>query len=215
MGSRWWRKESIRHKHRYSDEQKQVAGEHYLNHGCCPAFTSRARVIPALMCSLAGLMNFIPTDDVYLPVRPTRLCPLNQKSNVRLSWHSVHDKYQPVKSPGVLVSVVRYCINGKMKLSATVLTRLCVNITNLPGGRTRCVAGGSRPTESGNTPPADGAGYSEKAEEIIKKTGHQYQSPEQQRKTKIADALRQTYPLTELLHVLGLAVAVIFITGLH
>ena len=67
-------------------------------------------VIPALMCSLAGLMNFIPTDDVYLPVRPTRLRPLNQKSNVRLSWHSVHDKYQPVKSPGVLVSVVRYCI---------------------------------------------------------------------------------------------------------
>ena len=55
-------------------------------------------VIPALMCSLAGLMNFIPTDDVYLPVRPTRLRPLNQKSNVRLSWHSVHDKYQPVKS---------------------------------------------------------------------------------------------------------------------
>lgn len=48
-----------------------------------------------------------------------------------------------------------------------------------------------------------------------KRPGHQYQSPEQQRKTKIADALRQTYPLTELLHVLGLAVAVIFITGLH
>lgn len=43
-----------------------------------------------------------------------------------------------------------------------------------------------------------------KAEEIIKRPGHQYQSPEQQRKTKIADALRQTYPLTELLHVLGL-----------
>lgn len=34
-------KESIRHKHRYSDEQKQVAVEHYLNHGCCLAFTSR------------------------------------------------------------------------------------------------------------------------------------------------------------------------------
>ncbi|HCK0891501.1 TPA: transposase, partial [Escherichia coli] len=49
-------------------------------------------VIPALMCSLAGLMNVIPTDDVYLPVRPTRLRPLNQKSNIRLSWHSVHDK---------------------------------------------------------------------------------------------------------------------------
>lgn len=89
-------------------------------------------VIPVPICSLAGLMNVPPTDDVYLPVRPIRLRPLNQKSNVRLSWYSVHDKDQPVKSPGVLVSVVRYCINGKMKLSATVLTRLCVNITPLP-----------------------------------------------------------------------------------
>ncbi len=55
-------------------------------------------VIPVPMCSFAGLMNVTPTDDVYLPVRPVRLRPLNQKSNVRLSWHSVHDKYQPVKS---------------------------------------------------------------------------------------------------------------------
>ena len=125
-------KESIRHKHRYSDEQMQVAVDIILTTAAAWRLPAELWVIPALMCSLAGLMNFIPTDDVYLPVRPTRLRPLNQKSNVRLSWHSVHDKYQPVKSPGVLVSVVRYCINGKMKLSATVLTRLCVNITNLP-----------------------------------------------------------------------------------
>ncbi|HCN4807355.1 TPA: IS3 family transposase, partial [Escherichia coli] len=39
-------KESIRHKHRYSDEQKQVAVEHYLNHGCCLAFTSRTQGYP-------------------------------------------------------------------------------------------------------------------------------------------------------------------------
>ncbi|MGK4851442.1 IS3 family transposase, partial [Escherichia coli] len=39
-------KESIRHKHRYSDEQKQVAVEHYLNHGCCLAFTSRTLGYP-------------------------------------------------------------------------------------------------------------------------------------------------------------------------
>ncbi len=42
--------------------------------------------IPAVICSLAGLMSFIPTDDVYLPVRPIRNRPLNQKSNVRLPW---------------------------------------------------------------------------------------------------------------------------------
>ena len=125
-------KESIRHKHHYSDEQKQVAVEHYLNHGSTWRLPAEPWVIPALMCSLAGLMNFIPTGDLHLPVRPIRLHPLNQKSNVRLSWHSVHDKYQTVKSPGVLGSAVRYCINGKMKLLATVLTRLYVNITNLP-----------------------------------------------------------------------------------
>lgn len=34
-------KESIRHKPRYTDEQKQVGVEHYLNHGCCLAFISR------------------------------------------------------------------------------------------------------------------------------------------------------------------------------
>ncbi|RDS50339.1 hypothetical protein C3984_01219 [Escherichia coli] len=103
-------KELIRHKPRYSDEQKQVAGEHYLNHGCCLAFTSRTLDYP---CSdvLAGLMNFIPTDDVYLPVRPIRMRPLNQKSNVRQSWSSVHDENQSLKSPDVLMSAVLYCID--------------------------------------------------------------------------------------------------------
>lgn len=46
-------------------------------------------------------------------------------------------------------------------------------------------AGGSRPTEPGNTPPVDGAGYSEKGGGNHKKRPrHQYQSPEQQRKNK-------------------------------
>ncbi|SQL85147.1 transposase IS3 family [Escherichia coli] len=39
-------KESIRHKPRFSDVQKQVAVEHYLNHGCCLAFTSRTLGYP-------------------------------------------------------------------------------------------------------------------------------------------------------------------------
>ena len=53
-GGRWihsWEagggvKESIRHKPRYTDEQKQVAVEHYLNHDCCLAFTSRTLGYP-------------------------------------------------------------------------------------------------------------------------------------------------------------------------
>lgn len=47
----------------------------------------------------------------------------------------------------------------------------------------RC--GRKSPTESGNTPPADGAGYSEKGGGNHKKRpGHQYQSPEQQRENE-------------------------------
>ncbi len=51
-----------------------------------------------------------------------------------------------------------------------------------------------------------------KAEEIIKKDpGISISHLNNREKTKIADALRQTYPLTELLHVLGLARSSYFI----
>ena len=104
-------KESIRHSPVTQMSKNRLPLNIILTTAAAWRLPAEPWVIPALMCSLAGLMNVIPTDDVYLPVRPTRLRPLNQKSNVRLSWHSVHDKYQPVKSPGVLVSVVRYCIS--------------------------------------------------------------------------------------------------------
>lgn len=38
--------EVIRRKPRYSDAQKQTAVEHYLNHSCCLAFTSRTLGYP-------------------------------------------------------------------------------------------------------------------------------------------------------------------------
>lgn len=67
-------------------------------------------------------------------------------------------------------------------------------------------AGGSRPTEPGNTPPVDGAGYSEKGGGNHKKDpGISISHLNNREKTKITDALKQTYPLTELLRVLGLA----------
>ncbi|ENG38628.1 transposase family protein, partial [Escherichia coli p0305293.10] len=61
-------KESIRHKPRYTDEQKQVAVDIILTTAAAWRLPAEPWVIPALMCSLAGLMNFIPADDVYLPV---------------------------------------------------------------------------------------------------------------------------------------------------
>lgn len=55
-------------------------------------------------------------------------------------------------------------------------------------------------------PPTDGAGYSEKGGGNHKKDpGISISHLNNREKTKITDALRQTYPLTESLHVLGLA----------
>lgn len=67
-------KESIRHKH----SKNRLPLNIIVNYGCCLALTSRTL---GYLCNdvLAGVMNFIPTDDAYLPVRLIRMCPLNQK----------------------------------------------------------------------------------------------------------------------------------------
>lgn len=62
------------------------------------------------------------------------------------------------------------------------------------------------PTETRNTSQKIELHILKKAEEFIKKDpGISISHLNNREKTKIADALRQTYPLTELLHVLGLA----------
>jgi hypothetical protein len=47
----------------------KTAVEHYLNHGCCLAFTTKASLIPAVMYWLAGLMNFTPDRRLTFTVR--------------------------------------------------------------------------------------------------------------------------------------------------
>lgn len=72
-------------------------------------------------------------DELYPDRRRIFTGKTNPESTLNRSQTSgCHGEYQPVKSPDVLGSAVRYCINGKIKLSAIVLTRLCGNITNLP-----------------------------------------------------------------------------------
>ena len=124
--------------------------------------------IPTVICSLAGLMSFIPTDDVYLPVRPIRNRPLNQKSNVRLPWRV--SASEVARCIGVSRAVL-YKWKDKIIGNSAYQTMRKHNKPSLETERrTRCVAGGSRPTEPGNTPPADGAGYSEKGEGNQKKS---------------------------------------------
>ena len=90
-------KESIRHKHRYSDVQKQVAVEYYLNHGCCLTFTSRILGYPCTDV-LARWVNELYPDRRRIFTSKTNPDALFEPE-VRLSWSSVHDEYHPVKSP--------------------------------------------------------------------------------------------------------------------
>lgn len=125
-------KESIRHKHCYSDEQKQVAVEHYLNHGCCLAFTSRALGYPCTDVLARWVNERYPDRRRIFTSKANPVAPFEPEVKRQAVMALCTRQVSASEIAGVLVSVVRYCINGKMKLSATVLTRLCVNITNLP-----------------------------------------------------------------------------------
>ena len=124
-------KESIRHKHRYSDEQKQVAVEHYLNHGCCLAFTSRALGYPCTDVLARWVNELYPDRRRIFTSKANPVAPFEPEVK-RQAVMALCTRQVSASEIARRIGVSRYCINRKMKLSATVLTRLCVNITNLP-----------------------------------------------------------------------------------
>ncbi len=179
-------KESIRHKHRYSDEQKQVAVEHYLNHGCCLAFTSRALGYPCTDVLARWVNELYPDRRRIFTSKANPVAPfepeVKRQAVMALCTRQVSAS-EIARRIGVSRAVL-YKWKDKIIGNSAYQTMRKHNEPSLEAER-RCVAGGSRPTESGNTPPADGAGYSEKGGGNHKKRpGHQYQSPEQQRENE-------------------------------
>lgn len=131
---------AIRRKPRYSDVQKQAAVEHYLNHGCCLAFTSRTLGYP---CSdvLARWVNerhpdrrliFTSTINQNAPFEPE----VKHQAVMALSTRHV-----PAREIAMKIGISRtVCTNGKMKSSAMRLTSPCANMKDrlLRRSATRC-----------------------------------------------------------------------------
>ncbi len=68
---------AIRRKPRYSDVQKQAAVEHYLNHGCCLAFTSRTLGYPCSDVLARWVNEHHPDRRLISPVRSIKTHLLN------------------------------------------------------------------------------------------------------------------------------------------
>jgi transposase-like protein len=197
--------------------QKQAAVEHYLNHGCCLAFTSRTLGYP---CSdvLARWVNeshpdrrliFTSTINQNAPFEPE----LKRQAVMALCTRHVSAS-EIARNIGISRTVLYKwkdeiigdeAYQSMRKHEKPSLTEECdalreeVNRLNQEIRRQQMVLD-----------------ILKKAEEIIKKDPDISVSTLTNReKTQIADALKGSYPLTELLRVLVLARSSFFTTGQH
>ena len=199
--------EAIRRKPRYSDMQKQAAVEHYLNHGCCLAFTSRTLGYP---CSdvLARWVN-----ESHPGRRLIFTSTINQNS-----------PFEPeLKRQAVMALCTRHVsaseIARNIGISRTVLYKWKDEIIGDEAYRSMRKHEKPSLTEERDALREEVNRLNQeirrqqmeldilkKAEEIIKKDqGISVSTLTNREKTQIADALRGSYPLTELLRVLVLA----------
>lgn len=125
-------KESIRHKPRYSDVQKQVAVEHYLNHGYCLAFTGRTLGYPCSDVLARWVNEFYPDRRRIFTSKTNPVAPFEPevKRQVVMALCTRQVSASEVARRTGVSRTVLY--KWKDEIPATVLTRLCVNITNLP-----------------------------------------------------------------------------------
>ena len=200
-------KESIRHKHRYSDEQKQVAVEHYLNHGCCLAFTSRALGYPCTDVLARWVNELYPDRRRIFTSKANPVAPfepeVKRQAVMALCTRQVSAS-EIARRIGVSRAVL-YKWKDKIIGNSAYQTMRKHNEPSLEAERDALREEVARLNQEIRRRQME-LDILKKAEEIIKKDPGISISPLNNReKTKIADALRQTYPLTELLHVLGLA----------
>ncbi|EJZ6323115.1 IS3 family transposase, partial [Salmonella enterica] len=198
---------AIRRKPRYSDMQKQAAVEHYLNHGCCLAFTSRTLGYPC--CDvLARWVNERHPDR-------------------RLIFTSTNNQNAPfepeVKRQAVMALCTRHVpareIARNIGISRTVLYKWKDEIIGDEAYQSMRKHEKPSLTEERDALREEVNRLNQeirrqqmeldilkKAEEIIKKDpGISVSTLTNREKTQIADVLRGSYPLKELLQVLVLA----------
>ena len=200
-------KESIRHKHRYSDEQKQVAVEHYLNHGCCLAFTNRALGYPCTDVLARWVNELYPDRRRIFTSKANPVAPfepeVKRQAVMALCTRQVSAS-EVARRIGVSRAVL-YKWKDEIIGNSAYQTMRKHNEPSLEAERDALREEVARLNQEIRCRQME-LDILKKAEEIIKKDpGISISHLNNREKTKIADALRQTYPLTELLHVLGLA----------
>ncbi|ECH9259084.1 IS3 family transposase [Salmonella enterica subsp. enterica] len=197
---------AIRRKPRYSDMQKQAAVEHYLNHDCCLAFTSRTLSYPC--CGvLARWVNERHPDR-------------------RLIFTSTNNQIAPfepeVKRQAVMELCTRHVpareIARNIGISRTVLYKWKDEIIGDEAYQSMRKHEKPSLTEERDALREEVNRLNQeirrqqmeldilkKAEEIIKKDpGISVSTLTNREKTQIADVLRGSYPLKELLQILVL-----------
>ena len=200
-------KESIRHKHRYSDEQKQVAVEHYLNHGCCLAFTSRTLGYPCTDVLVCWVNERYPDRRRIFTSKTSPVAPfepeVKRQAVMALCTRQVSAS-EIARRIGVSRAVL-YKWKDEIIGNSAYQTMRKHNEPSLEAERDALREEVARLNQEIRRRQME-LDILKKAEEIIKKDpGISISHLNNREKTKIADALRQTYPLTELLHVLSLA----------
>lgn len=197
-------KESIRHKHRYSDKQKQVAVEHYLNHGCCLAFTSRALGYPCTDV-LARWVNELYSDRrrIFIskanPVAPFE--PAVKRQAVMALCTRQVSASEMARRIGVSRAVL-YKWKDEIIGNSAYQTMRKHNEPSLEAERDALWEEVARLNQEIRRRQME-LDILKKAEEIIKKDpGISISHLNNREKTKIADALRQTYTLTSLFRIL-------------
>ncbi|MGM3192951.1 IS3 family transposase [Dickeya dadantii subsp. dieffenbachiae] len=199
--------ESVRRKPRYSPEQKQIAVEHYLNHGCCLAFTCRTLGYPCRDV----LARWI--DELHPERRHIFISTINQNAPFE----------QEVKYQAVIALCTRRVpareISQNIGVSRTVLYKWKDEIIGDEAYQNMRKHKEPSPAEERDALREEVARLNQeihrqqmeldilkKAEELIKKDpGISASALTNREKTLVADALRITYSLAELLRSLQLA----------
>lgn len=198
---------SMHRKPRYSADQKQTAVEHYLNHGCCLAFTSRTLGYP---CSDV-LARWV--DELHPDRQRIFINTVNQ--------HAPFE--QEVKHQAVIDLCTRRVsaceISQHVGVSRTVLYKWKDEIIGNEAYQNMRQHRDPSPAQERDALREEVAQLNQeirrqkmeldilkKAEEIIKKDqGISDNSLTNREKTLVVDALRGTYTLPELLRTLQLA----------
>ncbi|MCE1543065.1 IS3 family transposase [Enterobacter hormaechei] len=199
--------ESVPRKSRYTSEQKRAAVEHYLNHGCCLAFTRRSLGYPSDWLLNRWLDELHPGKRRLISVVQNHHAPFDtevKRQAVRELCTRSESAREVAQKVGVSREVLYKWKNELIGDEAYRSMRKNKD-PSFQEERDTLLDEVARLQQQIRRQQME-LDILKKAEELIKKDpGISVQSLTNREKTQVADAFRNTYTLTELLSILQLA----------